>query len=723
MHLCIGVQLPVSGGSRTLHESAHRHEDNPLAQTIGNYQIIRELGEGHYGTVYLAVGEVPARGPKPPRRRMVAIKKLREDADSDAVSLLLQEFALLDQVKHRGIVRVFEYIEESNAVVMEYIHGVSLRKVLDDLGRANEQVFTEAVIEIGCEVSDALYQAFTTPGDNGDPLQLVHRDLKPANIMLTPQGEVKVLDFGLARVDNADFAKDNTDRIRGTPIYMAPEQARGEAVSHTTDLFAMGLILYELLMKQAAYQVSMDAPDPVDAVFQAIESGDVQAPCAEIERRLPGLGPIVTRLLQSRPQDRFQNGQDCLVSLRGQVYRDRGAYLTEFCDFFFGTICHIGDAPTVDSFSGLGPAPRSRKRQSIEERLRASMALDAHAKKTLANVGVDVGSTPSVPKAPGPRAEPFSASMERAKGERPVKAPPTSKVIGERRPDETGMLTMESLSDTADSREVSGDPNATEFWAIPTPKAERAQPSAPPPPVGGMAPPPMPSAGGPPPPPGGGPPRPVAQAGAPVAPAIRGPVASPSGPASATPFKASTNAGGVNPEEQRVQSNRVYAIVFGMFGLVCMAVLILLFVGIGGDEEASTKSEVVAQVSSKSKPAKNIDTGGPVKPPPVTRRASRPSPAPGPAAARPRTSAPSAGRGSVIVKLPDSAQSSGVELVCASGAYRLRKSFAGGVASFSGVPGGSCTLYFKGGIPAKFTPVTAGRSYTCNIIGTTAVCK
>jgi serine/threonine protein kinase len=718
------MQLPGPGGSRNLQESAHRHEDNPLAQTIGNYQIIRELGEGHYGTVYLAIGEVPARGPQPPRRRVVAIKKLREDADSDGVSLLLQEFALLDQVKHRGIVRVFEYIEDSNAVVMEYIHGVSLRKVLDDLSRANEQVFTEAVIEIGCEVSDALYQAFTTPGDNGDPLQLVHRDLKPANIMLTPQGEVKVLDFGLARVDNADFAKDNPERIRGTPIYMAPEQARGEAVSHTTDLFAMGLILYELLMKQAAYQVSMDAPDPVEAVFQAIESGNVQAPCAELERRLPGLGPIVTRLLQSRPQDRFQNGQDCLVSLRGQVYRDRGAYLKEFCDFFFGTICHIGDAPTIDGFTDMGPAPgaRTRKRQSIEERLRASMALDAHAKKTLANAGVDVrGSSPSIPDASGSRAEQFTASSGRGPSGRPVKPQPSPKVMGERRPDETGMLSMESLSDKADSREVAVDPNATEFWAIPTPKAERAKPTAPPPPPGGMAPPPMPPGGGPPPPPGGGPPRPIAQSGAPMAPAIQGPVASPSGPASSTPFKASTNAGGVNPEEQRVQSNRVYAIVFGMFGLVCLAVLILVFVGIGGDEEVSGSSEVVTQTSTKSKPVKNIDTGGPAKPPPVTRRPSRP--APGPAAARPQSSASSAGRGSVIVKLPDSAQSSGVELVCASGAYRLRKSFAGGVASFSGVPGGSCTLYFKGGIPAKFTPVTAGRSYTCNIIGTTAVCK
>ena len=94
-----------------------------MTKSIGNYQVIRQLGEGHYGTVYLAVGEVPARGPKPPRRRVVAIKTLREDADEEAMALLTQEFALLEQVKHRGIVRVFEYLYDENVVVMEHIHA------------------------------------------------------------------------------------------------------------------------------------------------------------------------------------------------------------------------------------------------------------------------------------------------------------------------------------------------------------------------------------------------------------------------------------------------------------------------------------------------------------------------------------------------------------------------------------------------------------------------
>ena len=720
-----------------------------MTKSIGNYQVIRQLGEGHYGTVFLAVGEVPARGPKPPRRRIVAIKTLREDADEEAMTLLTQEFALLEQVKHRGIVRVFEYLYDENAVVMEYIHGVSLQDLLDALNRKNEQIFTEAVIEIGLEVADALYQAFTTPGDNGNPLQLVHRDLKPANIMLTPQGEVKVLDFGLARVDNADFARDNADRIRGTPIYMAPEQARGEEVGHATDLFALGLILYELLMKQAAYRVSIDAPDPVEAVFQAIESGDVHEQCGELERRLPGLGPIVTRLLQSRPLDRFQNGQDLLVALRGQLYRDRGVYLSEFCEFFFGPILAIDPAPKVEDFDDLGPAPRAAraprrgpdtqgadgpKRMSIGERLQASMSMDARAQKTL-GLTQEHGSGGAA-GSDGGRAETFEPGQRRDEAS-------LKKIAGQRRPDETGMIQMNPVGEAeADFRDIQGDPNSTQMIAMKIPQGDRAKPAAPPsvrPPSGG-APPPPPSpagTGGPPRPPGG-PPRPP---GAPPPPPPGGPqppmvaagnlggsaqAGTPSGHKG--PFKETTEAGGADQTYGSVQSARVYAIVTGMFCLVCLAIILTLFLDTGSGEDADAVASTATATDANSSRGDVVkDTGGPPVPPvrASSSRSRTAAPATAPSRATPskRSKGPVVGGGNVIVRLPDSAQASGVELVCGGGAYRLRKSFSGGVASFSGVPGGVCTFYFKGGLPSQFTPVTAGRSYSCSVIGSTAVCK
>ncbi len=201
------------------------------------------------------------------------------------------------------------------------------------------------------------------------------------------------------------------------------------------------------------------------------------------------------------------------------------------------------------------------------------------------------------------------------------------------------------------------------------------------------------------------------------------------------PFNATTDAGGTDQAYGSVQSARVYAIVAGMFGLIGLALILMLFMDKGdADEDAgagkgtATVAEASSTTSSRSTPK---DTGGPPAPPVRTAsraRSSAPAPAAGAGSAprsggATRSKGPSVGGGNIIVRLPDSTQASGVELVCGGGAYRLRKSFSGGVASFSGVPGGVCTFYFKGGLPSQFTPVTAGRSYSCSVIGSTAVCK
>jgi len=701
-----------------------------LATLIRQYEIIRELGAGHFGTVYLASGEVPGRGTRPAIRRLVAIKKLHDSANSEAVHLMQQEFALLDQVKHRSIVRVFEYLEEENAVVMEYIHGVSLREILDALEAASEQVFTESAVEIGCEISDALYQAYTTPGDNGEPLQLVHRDIKPANVMLTPGGEVKILDFGLARVDNKEFAADDPARIKGTPIYMAPEQARGDTLDHRTDLFSLGLILYELLMNRAAYRISMDAPDPMSAIFDAIESGDLIAQCQELESKLPGLGPILTRLLQARPADRFQNGQDLLVDLRQQLYRDRGSYLAEFCTFFFGTIKDVGAAPSVEDHPPSSAAPRRGGRKTIEERLRESMAMEARAQTT-------------VDKQQPPAAE---VSAEPPKGAK-SKTGPGIKTIGERHPAETGMLEMVPLNTDVDDKDASKDPSATQFFAIPAPKADRARPTGGPtaPPVGGPpslgAPPPPPgSMGGPPPPPGvgGGPPPPPPMGGPPPPAAIglggaaAGASVAAQGGAVQTPFQGGGLPPGPPSSEQRVQSNRVYAIVIGMFFLVCTAIIITVLVG-GEDEKdpvlASNTPTVLPSVPSTpagSGSSANRDTGFQPK-----DRSSRSSRSDRPRRDRPPKSKddrpkkpgkPSVGKGKVRITIRDAQMATKAELRCPGG-YRKRSSFSGRVASFSGVPGGSCTVHFFGPVPAKARGVKSGDSLTCALTGSTAQCR
>ncbi len=747
-----------------------------MARYINQYEIIGELGSGHFGKVYMAVGEVPGRGIHPGKRRVVAVKKLREP-DPESVRLLLQEFALLDQVKHRSIVRVFEYLEDETAVVMEVVHGVTLRTVLDECAKQREQVFTEAAIEIGCELADALYQAYTTPGDNGERLQLVHRDLKPENVMLTKAGEVKILDFGLARVDNADFARDDPNRIKGTPVYMAPEQARGEDIDHRTDLFALGLILYELLMGRPAYRVPMDAPDPIAAVYAAIEGGELSEQCRELESKLPGMGPIVAKLLQARPRNRYQTGHDLLVDLRRQLYKDRGVYLKEFCEFFYGSLFKLPDLPDADPGQGGTRMSTNDKapRKSIEERLRESMNKDAApppATPAAAEPGgpkapvpvrrvpppvrpvTPAAAPPPVAAAPSPvtpKIVPRSASAARpapkpeeddivppsVKGAKPApKGGPTNgpkKMVGARSPDETGMLQMVPLSDNEDEKEAGADPSATSFFAIPAPKAERPKTAAPPP---GAAPTPVAAPAGPPGarPAYGGPPgyAPNPVAAGPAAPAaapqplVSGPVVSYGGAAGGTPFQvAGPTPTGNSNSESRVQSVRVFAILLGVFALACVAflsVVALWFFNTKAEEEKPVAA-VEAPAPVKKAPKQDTGTLAPKQvdaPAPRPKQPRTPREPTGSSTPKPK---PLGATAAVNVTFTGAMMPTSVEISCPGG-FRERKSLSGGTASIPNVPTGeTCQLHPKGAGAPTSASVRGGQSPNCTIVGTTTSCK
>ena|GEM_PF-1112585 len=775
-----------------------------MTRKIGRYEIVRSLGEGQYGAVYQAVGQVPGRGRQPGRRRVVAIKALKNQADPESAAGLVQEFALLDQVKHRGIVRVFEYLEHEHAVVMEYVHGATLSTVLETLAKNRDQVFTEAAVEIGCEIADALFQAYTTPGDNGEPLQLVHRDLKPDNVMLTPTGEVKVLDWGLAKVDNAEFRADSADQIKGTLLYMSPEQARGEPVDHRSDLFSLGLILFEMLMREPLYTVDEHASDPLAKVMSDIEGGDTAARCAALESNLPKVGPTISRALRTRPGDRYENGQELLVDLRRTLNRPRGVDLKEFCEYFFGQYLDIGDPPDPNK---LGTAENQVGRLSIEERLRRSMARQDRASQEVGALPPTTGrsrapraargrggATPRAPQARAPRAAkpppappasspmagapppppppspkgvdmagsppggggrkpkrpPVGGGASRASPFAPPAAPPRKKRrdIGNRAPDETGMLSMVPLSEDGDEDEVAHDPSATAFFALPPPKAS-ARNSAPPmpsgPPMGGAPPPPAPPMGGgmaPPPAPPmamGGPPRPgfAAQQPPPVAapmagggpppPAIRGPVAGQMATGPASPFKVEPQAPPPPANDSgRVTNYTAYFAVIGLMLLVCTAVLLAVFFAPRPEPEpAPTQTAPVADLGNKPpKKSKSVpdDTGAPPEPKKEKKKPKKTS-------SKKRTSSSSAPKpapapkgGTLTVTLTDPSVSTSIIVTCPSG-FSRKVSFSGGTARVPAVPNESCKISFKGGSPAVHSGVRGGQSVRCSPSGGIGHCR
>jgi serine/threonine protein kinase len=722
---------------------------------IGDYEILRELGTGHFGTVFLARGEPPGRTQK---KRLVAVKQLRDPANSDARATLVQEFELLAQVHHRSVCKVYEYLADEQAVVMEVVHGVTLRDVVDRCNEARAPVLTEAALEIASELADCLYQAWATPGRSGEPLQLVHRDLKPENVMLTPEGEVKILDFGLAAAHRGRVA----DRgAKGTVLYMAPEQARGEGVDHRTDLFAVGLILHELLTGAPVYDVEGTTDSSLDALLRRIEGAQVSDAVTRLEARIPGAGRVVARCLRPEPRQRYENGHELLLDLRRHLVRDRGAYLREFCDYFFGTLVRLDpldpDAASARPSSRRGSEPRRGEPMSNDKkppRPGAPPQRPAPAAGPPRPGGPPRPAAPAVP--PGrPPTPPGGVSMRptpapAAPPSRPPAPAPSSPSIppskaGAKRPDATGMLPMVPIAgdeEAAAAAEGSGGKSATQFFAIPGAKKPAAPPAAPgttsgppsaAPPIAmsGNVPIASPGRG-----PGMGPG--AFGGGGPVG--IQGPIASGPVAQSMSPFQV-----GDAPEpppgdaENRSRSMRIYVIIFALlamvFSVAAVAVIALVFLLTQEPAEPTEDPpDDIAKVEPRTPPrtkAGGRDTAAPPPPMPVAPvPAYRPRPAPVPGAApssgpapTPRPSSSSAG-GNVGVTIPaDARYPGGVEITCPNG-FRARGAFSGQTATVPGVPSESCTLFFKGGSPAQFRPVSGGRNYRCTFPAPgTAACE
>lgn len=274
---------------------------------IGNYKVIARLGEGGMGAVYLA--EHPLLGLK------VAIKVLRKDLAKDAemVGRFFNEAKAVTLLKHPNIVRVTDYgqlTDGSPYIEMEFLEGESLVGRLRTAGRLTP----ELAIDLTCQAAAALGAAHARG--------IVHRDLKPDNIFLTPDPDqpghdlVKVLDFGIAKLsgEHRGHVKTRTGSMLGTPAFMSPEQIWGTPIDHRSDVYSLGLCLYNMLCGRP--------PFLSDTVGRVLSMHTTEAP--EPPRRWnPSIPPELERAilvsLAKDPKQRFQSMaefSECLVATR-----------------------------------------------------------------------------------------------------------------------------------------------------------------------------------------------------------------------------------------------------------------------------------------------------------------------------------------------------------------------------------------------------------------------
>jgi serine/threonine protein kinase len=227
--------------------------------------------------------------------RMVALKVLRGDrvVGEDFVLRFLKEAKAIGRLSHPNIVTVYDVGRDHGTIyiAMEYLEG----KPFNDVMRQG-QMSLENIIDIGVQVSKTLNYAHTKG--------IVHRDIKPSNIILSPDGQVKLTDFGIARIEDSNLTQQtHVGDILGTPTYMSPEQVMGKRVDGRSDLYSLGVLLYELAADRKPF-----SGDNIAAVFNAITQSDLIPP-SKINPSIPkALSDLIVKALSKNPGERFQTG-------------------------------------------------------------------------------------------------------------------------------------------------------------------------------------------------------------------------------------------------------------------------------------------------------------------------------------------------------------------------------------------------------------------------------
>ncbi len=284
----------------------------------GRYQINDRIGVGGMAEVYRAQDTVLGRS--------VAVKVMLPQyaSDPDFTRRFRQEAAAAANLQSPYIVNVYDWGQEGDTyyIVMEYVRGTDLKTAIKQRGAINQR----KVAEIGSQVCQAL-----TVAHNQD---IIHRDIKPQNIMVQPDGNVKVMDFGIARAKNS--VDDKTDSVLGTAHYISPEQAQGKELTAASDIYSLGVVLYEA----ATGKLPFDGPDAMSVALMQVK--DYPKPPSEIKPDIdPAFEDIVMTALEKDPNDRFATANDMRLALN---------------DFLAGRTAKLDEGFTSEQTRVISPA-------------------------------------------------------------------------------------------------------------------------------------------------------------------------------------------------------------------------------------------------------------------------------------------------------------------------------------------------------------------------------
>jgi eukaryotic-like serine/threonine-protein kinase len=269
---------------------------------LAEFEILHRLGAGGMAEVFLAK-KAGAEG----TYKLLVVKRIlpAHVASRRFRSMFVEEAQLATRLNHPNIVQVYEFSDhgdEGLLLSMEYVEGFDLGKLMNAAKQKGAKIPPLIAAFIVAEAARGLHYAHERKDEGGMPLAIVHRDVSPQNILLSLEGVVKIADFGIA---TANLFREEPGVLKGKFRYMSPEQARGERVDRRSDIYALGVVLYEMLTLRSPYDKQDD-----DALLRSVQTGNFEPPSAHAPDLPPEVEALVLRAMARSPADRYQTARD-----------------------------------------------------------------------------------------------------------------------------------------------------------------------------------------------------------------------------------------------------------------------------------------------------------------------------------------------------------------------------------------------------------------------------
>ncbi len=283
-----------------------------VGESVGGYDIVAKLRAGGMATLFLGKKHGAAGF-----TRHVAIKVVHEHlaSDPDFVRMFVDEALLQARIQNPNVVHVEELGESDGAhfMVMEYVHGCALAQLLLSLSKRKRRPQIEIAVSIALQTLAGLHAAHELRGDDGKPLGVVHRDVSPQNVLLSRDGHVKLIDFGVAKAASS-LNQTQGAMIKGKIRYMPPEQAFGKPVDRRADLYALGIVLWEMLTMRKLFGAQDDL-----ALLEMVRDPKIDPPSRWASEVTPALDRVVLKALAKDPAQRFATAQEMRRALAEAV--------------------------------------------------------------------------------------------------------------------------------------------------------------------------------------------------------------------------------------------------------------------------------------------------------------------------------------------------------------------------------------------------------------------